>query len=209
MTLAEKPPRPSVWTDRTNRYAPLDVRASIATRCPAPGRTTPQTRKLAADEARQHEAVVALNMRAKVLAGMSADVRQRRTTLVRVRAARAQALSATRANRARIESRLAAVERQLAAQAAAARSTAAPAGGSGGWAIPAAIVMCESGGQNLPPNSAGASGYYQILPSTWKGAGGSGPAAWKASKAEQDRVAASLWAGGRGASNWVCAGLVG
>ena len=167
-----------------------------------------QTRRLAADERRQHEAVVALHLRAKVLAGMSADVRQRRATLVRVRAARASALSATRANRARIESRLAAVERQLAAQAAAARATSAPAGGSGGWAIPAAIVMCESGGQNLPPNSAGASGYYQILPSTWKGAGGSGPAAYLASKAEQDRVAAQLWAGGAGASNWVCAGIV-
>src|SRR5438105_15709029 len=31
----------------------------------------------------------------------------------------------------------------------------------GRWAIPAAIVMCESGGRNLPPNGAGASGYYQ------------------------------------------------
>ena len=36
--------------------------------------------------------------------------------------------------------------------------------------------MCESGGQNLSPNSAGASGYYQIMPATWKGYGGSGPA---------------------------------
>ena len=76
------------------------------------------------------------------------------------------------------------------------------------WVIPWPIVQCESGGQNLPPNSAGASGYYQILPSTWKLFGGSGPAAWKASKAEQDRVASRIWNGGRGAQNWVCAALV-
>jgi septal ring factor EnvC (AmiA/AmiB activator) len=173
-----------------------------------------QTRRLAVDERRQHDAVVAMNLRARVLAGMSASVRQRRSTLVRVQAARSEALRVTRANRSRIESRLAAVERQIAAQAAQARSFTAPSSSgagapSGGWAIPAAIVMCESGGQNLPPNSAGASGYYQILPSTWKGEGGSGPAAYLAPKAEQDRVASALWAGGSGAHNWVCAGIVG
>jgi hypothetical protein len=69
-------------------------------------------------------------------------------------------------------------------------------------------VNCESGGQNLPPNSAGASGYYQIISSTWRGAGGSGPAAYLASKAEQDRVAARLWNGGAGASNWDCNAIV-
>ena len=77
------------------------------------------------------------------------------------------------------------------------------------WAIPWPIVQCESGGQNLPPNSAGASGYYQMLPSTWRGLGGSTPHAYQASKAEQDRLAAKLWAGGAGARNWVCADLVG
>jgi hypothetical protein len=129
----------------------------------------------------------------------------RRSTLVRIQSTRAAALRVTRANRVNLESRLRAVEARLAAEAARAASVSAP---GGPWAIPSAIVMCESGGQNLPPNSAGASGYYQILPSTWTGSGGSGPAAWQASKAEQDRVAASLWNGGRGASNWVCAGLV-
>ena len=43
---------------------------------------------------------------------------------------------------------------------------------------------------------------------TWKGLGGSTPHAYQASKAEQDRLAARLWAGGAGAHNWVCAGLV-
>jgi hypothetical protein len=69
-------------------------------------------------------------------------------------------------------------------------------------------VQCESGGQNLPPNSAGASGYYQILPETWRLYGGKGPAAWKAPKAEQDRVASKIWDHGRGRDAWVCAGLV-
>jgi hypothetical protein len=75
--------------------------------------------------------------------------------------------------------------------------------------IPSAIVACESGGQNLPPNSAGASGYYQILPSTWKQFGGAGPAAYLASRAEQNAVASRIWGGGSGVSNWVCAGIVG
>ena len=35
------------------------------------------------------------------------------------------------------------------------------------------------------------------------------PHAYQASKAEQDRLAATLWAGGAGAHNWVCAALVG
>jgi hypothetical protein len=69
-------------------------------------------------------------------------------------------------------------------------------------------VQCESGGQNLPPNGAGASGYYQMLPETWSGLGGSTPHAYLASKAEQDRLAGVLWAGGAGAHNWVCAGMV-
>ena len=56
---------------------------------------------------------------------------------------------------------------------------------------------------------AGASGYYQFTPSTWKGIGGSTPHAYQASKAEQDRLAARLWAGGSGARNWDCAALVG
>lgn len=79
----------------------------------------------------------------------------------------------------------------------------------GNWAIPAPIVMCESGGQNLPPNSAGASGYYQIIPGTWAGYGGSGYTAYLASKSEQDAVASRIWNGGSGANQWVCAGLTG
>ncbi len=79
---------------------------------------------------------------------------------------------------------------------------------SGGWVIPTAIVQCESGGRNMPPNHAGAAGYYQIMPGTWKQHGGKGPSAHLAPKAEQDRVAARIWAGGSGADQWVCAGMV-
>ncbi len=43
---------------------------------------------------------------------------------------------------------------------------------------------------------------------TWRGLGGSTPQAYLASKAEQDRLAARLWAGGAGRDNWVCASLV-
>ena len=82
-------------------------------------------------------------------------------------------------------------------------------GPGGPWAIPWAIVQCESGGQNLPPNWATASGYYQFIDDTWRRLGGSTPHAYQASKAEQDRLATRLWAGGAGARNWDCAALVG
>ena len=77
-----------------------------------------------------------------------------------------------------------------------------------GWAIPEPIVMCESHGENLPPNGDDASGYYQIIPSTWQANGGDGSAAYLSVKPEQDRVASRIWDGGRGASQWTCAGLV-
>jgi muramidase (phage lysozyme) len=64
------------------------------------------------------------------------------------------------------------------------------------------------GRPELPPNHAGASGYYQIIPETWRRSGGTGPAAHLAPKAEQDRVAARIWAND-GADAWVCSGIVG
>ncbi len=85
-------------------------------------------------------------------------------------------------------------------------------GASGGpWVIPTPIVMCESGGQNLSPNSAGASGYYQIIPSTWALFGGTQytPQAYLAPKSIQDLIAARIWNGGAGAGNWVCAHKLG
>jgi septal ring factor EnvC (AmiA/AmiB activator) len=157
--------------------------------------------RLAHDEARQQQITTAIEARRNALVGISASLQGRRAAVAQARAARAALLAATRANRRSLEKRIATLE--------AARARAASVGGPGGpWAIPWPIVQCESGGQNLPPNFAGASGYYQIMPATWRLFGGSGPAAWKASKAEQDRVATRIWAGGSGAHNWVCAALV-
>jgi muramidase (phage lysozyme) len=66
------------------------------------------------------------------------------------------------------------------------------------------VVQCESGGQNLPPNWATASGYYQIIIPTWKAFGGPTAQAYQASKAVQDAIASRIWDGGAGANNWDC-----
>jgi peptidoglycan hydrolase CwlO-like protein len=159
-------------------------------------------RVLAALEPRQREQTAAVRSQRDALGRMTAALQSRRVALAQARAARLAALSNTVASRRRAEGEL---SRLLAAQARAAASH----GPGGPWAIPWPIVECESGGQNLPPNAATASGYYQMLDSTWHGLGGSTPHAYQASKAEQDRLAARLWAGGAGAHNWVCAALVG
>ena len=76
----------------------------------------------------------------------------------------------------------------------------------GEWAIPEAIVMCESGGDYGAVNpSSGAGGAYQILPSTWELYGGEGNNPEDASRSEQDRIAAEIWADSGGGA-WVCAG---
>jgi septal ring factor EnvC (AmiA/AmiB activator) len=73
----------------------------------------------------------------------------------------------------------------------------------GPYSIPTYIVMCESGGNYSALNpSSGAGGAYQILPSTWELYGGSGEPQ-NAPKAEQDRIAAEIWADS-GPSAWVC-----
>ncbi|MDQ6778648.1 MAG: transglycosylase family protein, partial [Actinomycetota bacterium] len=169
--------------------------------------------RLAALEARDQSTTTAVATEARAIAGMNALLQSKRSAVARVRAIQVAQLAATRARQSQLSHQLSVVEAQQAA-AAAPTASGSPvpyggAGASGGWAIPYAIVQCESGGQNLTPNSAGASGYYQILPSTWTGAGGSGPAAYLAPKSEQDRIASILWNHGAGASNWVCAGIVG
>jgi septal ring factor EnvC (AmiA/AmiB activator) len=178
------------------------------------------TARLAKLEKSDAQITTATAVRAQALAGMNSLLQSKQGALQHARAAQQAALAASRARGAQLQSAISRIEAQQASaqQASAGGSgsgssasfTSGPAlGPSGGWAIPYAIVLCESGGQNLPPNGAGASGYYQIIPGTWKGFGGSGPAAYLTSKAEQDAVASRIWNGGKGASNWVCAGMVG
>lgn len=150
----------------------------------------------------QREATAAVQRRRDALAGVAAGLRERRAELREAREARLDALHSTRAERRRGERRL---ERLLKRRERQARQTAGP---GGPWAIPYAIVQCESGGANHTPNSAGASGYYQFLPETWAGLGGSTKHAYQAPKSEQDRLAAKLWARGAGAGNWDCAALI-
>ncbi len=74
--------------------------------------------------------------------------------------------------------------------------------GSGGYSIPSYIVECESGGDYSARNPSGAGGAYQMMPETFHAYGGSGDPA-SASKSEQDRVAARIYAA-EGASPWSC-----
>jgi hypothetical protein len=178
-------------------------------------------RRLAKLEATDRQITEATAVRVRALAGMNVLLQSKQAALAKARAAQQAALAASQARGRQLRSEISRIQAQQAAAraaanaAAAASSSSVPAssgpalGPSGGWVIPYAIVLCESGGQNVPPNSAGASGYYQIIPSTWAAFGGTGPAAYLASKAEQDAVAARIWNGGAGASNWVCAGIVG
>jgi septal ring factor EnvC (AmiA/AmiB activator) len=177
-------------------------------------------RRLAGLEATDRQLASSDATRVRALAGMDRLLQSKQGALRQARAIQVAALGAARARGAQLQQAIARLQAQQAAAAAAAAapsssgsstpsSTGPALGPSGGWAIPYAIVLCESGGQNLSPNSAGASGYYQIMPATWKLFGGSGPAAYLASKAEQDAIASKIWNGGAGASNWVCAGMVG
>ncbi len=151
----------------------------------------------------QRRATAAVRRERDAVAQRTAALAERRQVLAQARAARLQALQSTVKNRRKAQRTL---KRLIAQQE---RASVDKSGPGGPWAIPWAIVQCESGGQNLPPNFAGASGYYQFMPATWRGLGGSTPHAYLASKAEQDRLAAKLWAGGAGARNWDCAAIVG
>jgi hypothetical protein len=161
-----------------------------------------QRRLLTKLAVRRRAAAEVVRRRSDALQAMAEGLRTRRVALSQARSARIAALHGSRRSRRTAERIL----RRLIAQ----RNRAIGQVGPGGpWAIPWVIVQCESGGQNVPPNSAGASGYYQFMQATWRGLGGSTPHAYQASKAEQDRLAARLWDGGRGAWNWDCAALVG
>ncbi len=187
----------------------------------AKARADAAAKRLAVLQASDRQITLATAQRVAALAGMNQLLHSKQAALQQARSIRQSALAASQARGSHLQAEIAHIEAEQAAAARAAAAAAAAAsqsaptpagptyGPSGGWAIPYAIVLCESGGQNLTPNSAGASGYYQILPTTWKLFGGTGPAAYLASKSEQDAVASRIWNGGAGASNWVCAGIVG
>jgi septal ring factor EnvC (AmiA/AmiB activator) len=170
-------------------------------------------------EAKQRSITRAAALQERALAGMNTLLHSKQASLTQAQAIQQAALSASQSQASQLQGQISHIQAQQAAarraalqqasQSSAPTLSSSPSFGSAGWAIPYPIVLCESGGQNLPPNSAGASGYYQIIPSTWRLFGGSGPAAYMASKAEQDAVASRIWAGGSGAGNWVCAGIVG
>ena len=123
--------------------------------------TDRQADRLAELEIERQQTADAVERRRDALASMRAGLAQRQATLSRVRAARAEALAGTRAGRQSAEREL---NKLIAERERLAREAASGGGPGGPWAIPWPIVQCESGGQNLPPNSAGASGYYQMLP---------------------------------------------
>jgi len=172
-------------------------------------------KRLAVLEATDRQITASTAIRAQALAGMNALLSSRQAALAQARAAQAAALAAAQQHGQALQAQIAKIQaQQAAAQQAASSSPSLPTPfgssvASGGWVIPSAVVACESGGQNLTPNSAGASGYYQIIPSTWQQFGGTGPAAYLAPKSAQDQVAARIWAGGAGAGNWVCAQMLG
>jgi hypothetical protein len=99
--------------------------------------------------------------------------------------------------------------REAAASEAAANAEAEEEVGrwlGGPYSIPTYIVLCESGGNYSALNpSSGAGGAYQVLPSTWELYGGQGEPQ-NAPKAEQDRIAAEIYADS-GTSAWVCGSL--
>lgn len=196
----------------------------LATRADLLGRIQDADRALAARVADLRQAVAA-QLTAAAQAKERADAHNARVESARdeIAAARAAAeaeaaaLAAARQDQAaalaQLESRVGDWQQrsdklEAASQAAAPSTPTVPTGAGGlmfgDWAIPEAIVMCESGGNFSALNpSSGAGGAYQILPSTWAAYGGTG-LPHQAPPAEQHRIAAMIWADS-GPSAWVCA----
>ena len=196
------------------RSAERQQNATIAFTGQAKAQADGAAHRLAALETTDRAITASAATRAQALSGMNSLLQSRQGALQAARSAQAAALVAARQRGQALQAQISQVQaQQAAAERAAASSPNLPTvfGSSpgGGWVIPSSIVACESGGQNLTPNGAGASGYYQIVPDTWKQYGGPGSAAYLAPKSVQDAVASRIWGGGSGASAWTCAGMVG
>lgn len=167
------------------------------------------------------EVRAAVQRRVERVGGLEAEARAHAEQLEDARAEIGSVREAAQASAAQLQSLSAGREAKLATlksdiaewvdevQAARAASEAEAEEEVGRWlggpySIPTYIVMCESGGNYSALNpTSGAGGAYQILPSTWEAYGGQG-LPHEASKAEQDRIAAEIWADS-GPSAWVCA----
>jgi peptidoglycan hydrolase CwlO-like protein len=133
------------------------------------------------------------------IASVRADAEAQAAQFEQARAEQAAALSSLRSQVASWEQQV-----QQAQQVSAAQAQQTVSSWLGDWAIPQAIVMCESGGNFGAVNpSSGAGGAYQILPSTWRLYGGSG-APQSASPQQQSSIASQIWADS-GPSAWACA----
>ncbi len=166
-----------------------------------------QVRRAVAVEARRveelHRRAVAYDERLAAARDEIAGVR----AAAQAAAADLAAISAERqAELGRLEDRIGKWETEIRKAEEASEAEAAAEVGrwlGGPYSIPSYIVMCESGGDYGAVNpSSGAGGAYQILPSTWELYGGQGEPQ-NAPKAEQDRIAAEIWADS-GSSAWVC-----
>jgi peptidoglycan hydrolase CwlO-like protein len=163
--------------------------------------------QLAVLEVRQRVATAAVAAVRDQVAAMKQLRLDRQATAEAARSQRVSALEAVRAGRFADQHTLQSLQARL--DQLGVSSGGISLGPNGKYVIPWNIVNCESGGRNTGPNGAGASGYYQIIPSTWQLFGGKGPSAHEAPKSEQDRVASKIWNGGSGAGNWDCAHMVG
>jgi septal ring factor EnvC (AmiA/AmiB activator) len=144
------------------------------------------------------------------LASARAQAAQIRAAAVSKAAAARRAQASAQSSLSDLHSRIAGWTAQVAELQRAMGQSGSAAGAVQQWfgdfAIPQSIVMCESGGNYGAVNpTSGAGGAYQMLPSTYQGLGGKYGSPNTAPKWEQDRLAAKLWAGGRGAGNWECA----
>jgi peptidoglycan hydrolase CwlO-like protein len=204
------------------RRAEHEQKSLISTTTTAKQRATQAAQRLANLQSTDRRITRDAVLRQRALVGMNELLASKQAALGKARAAQSAALEASRERSEALTHEISKVQAQQAAAAAAAAKASAQAaadtalptptgpafGADSGWAIPWAIVDCESGGQNFGPNSAGASGYYQIIPSTWQEYGGTGPAAYLTSKAEQSAVAKRIW-DGAGPGAWDCASIVG
>ena len=157
--------------------------------------------RLATLEARAEAQVAALDAARAQISSARAQAEASAASFASLNASRRSEIETLRSDIEDWERRIRRQEARSAAEAT--EEVAAQLGGP--YAIPTYIVMCESGGNYSALNpSSGAGGAYQIIPSTWQAYGGEG-LPHEASKAEQDRIAALIWAND-GPGAWVCAG---